>query len=200
MITTLVNDVIKRSVYEIGCKDCREILLELWETIGAKEVWPEIGRLHGFQESEVLQHEMHGGTQNKVNSDKRIVSEQGEEDKNGSMRRMWFQRKSTEASSRLLKARIDKSALSKLSCECPSCRWIMGELRDSGVEGLSNMQEGSCTRERGREKGVLPNKDLLTGMWLDIKKTTRVDRLRLLGNGVVPQQACRAYQCLTAPP
>jgi hypothetical protein len=198
MITTLVNEVIRRRVYEIGCEKCREVLFELWSTIGAKEVWPEIGRLSDIPSSEILQHVMYGKTQDKDNSNERVMPEPCKEYQDDAMRRMWFNRKFTEASSRLLKARIDTGFVSKMSCECPSCRWILGEIRTAGIEGLSDMSEDSCAKERGRAEGFLPSKDLLKEMWMGVKKEVRIDRLKLLGNGVVPQQAAKAYKNLKA--
>lgn len=197
MITTDINGVIMEAINEIGCEKCRKILFELWSTIGAKEVWPEIGRISEFSPAKVLQHEMHGGVQNNRSSDKRnnkkTCSKNTDEKP---LRKMWYEKESTKASSRLLKARIDNDTLSGLSQECPSCRWIMGEIRTSGIEDLSCLRKDSNPRKRGREKGFLPDANMLTKMWMGVKASQRVDRLRLLGNGVVPRTAEKAFRTL----
>lgn len=196
LITTCINDVIKDKTNEIGCKKCRKVLFELWKEIGEETVWGPHGRFQNFQKKEILRHEMHGGIPNTKKAIKRNNKKEISEYKNDTMPNMWNKKRSSTAPSRLQQARTSYDFVSGLSQECPCCRWIMGELRVSGGKNVSYLWENNDSKKRAMQEGFLPSQDMLKEMWMGMEKKQRIDRLRLLGNGVVPATAEKAFLTL----
>jgi len=193
MITTVIYDVIMDEINEIGCEKCRKILFKLWKEVGEKEVWGKIGGFQNFYEEEILRSQVHGGTQNHANPIERNHTQAGFKATNDEMRNLRNNRKSTTTPSGLFQAESSGSIMSNLSQKCSSCRWIMGELRRSGTKDLSRLWQNDNSKKRGEQKGFLPEKNMLKEMWMGVKKEQRIDRLRLLGNGVVPATAEKAF-------
>ena len=210
VITTL-NVGYMEVINEIGCKDCNQVLRELWGAIAQEEVWREIGGISKFYQAEILWVQLHGISKNAAEPFVIDSSKEVAKDTEVKMPDVRGEKNTTRTSSRFTGSYQSGHFMPKMSCDCACCRWIVG-WKKYGIGGtnLSDMRESNGSEERGESQGFLPSKNVLKRMWVGVAKKAeyqgwtqigkgtenRIDRLRLLGNGVVPATAEKAFRTL----
>lgn len=117
-----------------------------------------------------------------------------ESDKANCLRKLWKQEKSSAASRRLQKTKNSYNIMPDLSQKSSCKKQHLGQAKNN--KNVCNLQ---CDIRLGALKSKNVFKSVLTGTRQDEckkKMGLRVDRLRLLGNGVMPQVAEKAFLTL----
>jgi hypothetical protein len=195
--STLIPTLTNGGINAVRCETIRKILLPMWEEAGAEEIWNEIGRFSEIQEAEILRFDLYGISKGTIESIQRHHKKKSFKNRDEILREVRNKSKSTETSSRLFKTIVSGDFVPKMSQGCSPFRQFLGYIKRNNFKDLSSMFKDLRTQTWAFSEGFLPEKDLLKRMWAKDEKECRIDRLRLLGNGVVPQTAAIAWRYFT---